>query len=362
MNGSIDFGNSFLTDADIDKSVSKDEYVDVISSKVGDILKVVFSNNYVKQQVKVYRDRINFACPYCMDSMQSAYKKRGNIILEGKHRGFFKCHNCNEFKSVENFLKDFKVSVDLGIINYIGDNKGDFITHGSKYDMSILLDISRIEQYALDRELMKSKFGLVEVKGSSIWGWLTRRMQYDESKFLYNPTKKYLLVLNNSPSGKIMGCQKRTFSGVNKYITFNASKLYELLGMGAVPDDINTLSQIFGITNLDFRKPVTVFEGAMDSFFFKNSVAMSGANKAFPLDMRVRYWFDYDKTGLANTVEYINNGDTVFLWGKLANDISLPYRKKWDLNDLILYLKLNKMTTPFFDNYFSSSPLDIIDI
>jgi hypothetical protein len=42
--------------------------------------------------------------------------------------------------------------------------------------------------------------------------------------------------------------------------------------------------------------------------------------------------------------------------------MNLPYRKKWDLNDLMIWLKENNMRTPLFDNYFSNDPLDIIDL
>lgn len=363
--GGLNFDSS-LSET-IDKSISTDEYKERIVSLVTQILKDRFRDNPPKQQVKVHRDRINFACPVCGDSMQSAFKKRGNIILEGKHKGFYKCFNCGEFKRVDHFFKSYKIDLELDVVNYISNNLGDFTTtSGGKYDISLLLDVKTIEGCAIDRQELKMKFGLTEVKESPVWSWLTKRFQYDEQRFLYNGAKNYLLILNLTPSGKIIGAQKRMFYGLNKYITFNLFKLYELLGKpkieGKIADEINMISQLFGILQLNFNQPITIFEGPFDSFLFKNSVASTGANKAFPLALPVRYWFDDDKTGTEKSLKIIEEGYSVFLWDKFKRDVGLPFRKKWDLNDVIIWAKKEEKRLPLFDNYFSNDPLDLIDI
>lgn len=347
----------------IDKNINTEEYKNRIISLLEPILEDVFFNDKAKQQIKVHRDRINFSCPICGDSMQSSYKKRGNIILQGKHRNFFKCFNCGEFKRVDYFFKDFKINLQLDIVNYISDNLGNFNTFSSsKYDISLLLDVDNIERYAIDRKDIKNNFGLIEAKESPIWSWLLKRLQYVPDRFLYHPNKKYILILNLTPSGKIIGVQKRLFKGYPKYITFSASKLYELLGMGEIPDEIDIISQLFGILQIDFNKPITLFEGSMDSFLFRNSIANSGLQKKFPLDIPIRYWFDDDKPGKNKSIELIEKGESVFLWDKLKKDMELPYRKKWDLNDVLIYFKEHNIKPPFFDNYFSNDPLDIIDL
>lgn len=359
----MDLSTNFITD--IDKSVSGEEYVERIETLLRGVLADRFPNNVVKQQIKPHRDRINFSCPYCGDSMQSSYKKRGNIILEGKHRNFYKCFNCGEFKRVDHFFRDYKIDLELDVINYISKNLGDFSASTSgKYDISLLLDVKTIEGYAIDRQELKDKFSLIEVKESPVWSWLVKRLQYSHTeRYLYSPLKKYLLILNLTPSGKVIGAQKRVFRGENKYLTFNISKLYELLGISkAVPDEILTVSQIFGILNLNFNQPITVFEGPFDSYMFRNSVANLGANKTFPLALPVRFWFDDDKTGTDNAIEMLNAGNSVFLWDKFKRDFSLPFRKKWDLNDVMIYAKQTNMKLPIFDNYFSNNPFDLIDL
>lgn len=349
---------------DIDKSVSIEEYISNVVSLAEQILESRFPNDKVKQQIKVHRDRINFACPYCGDSMQSSHKKRGNIILEGKHRNFYKCFNCGEFTRVDKFFKDYNIRLDLGIINYIGDNLGNFSTSfSSKHDISLLFNTKDIEKYSINREDLKKTFNLIEAKDSNIWKWLVKRHQYQHENFLFNIEKNYLLILNLTSEGNIIGGQKRMFYGTNKYITVKASTLHKTLKTGIeVPDNIDLISPLFGILNINFNLPITVFEGALDSFFFKNSIANSGLQKSFPLDIPVRYWFDYDSEGNKKAIEFLERGEKVFLWGKFLNDINAPYRKKWDLNDVIIWAKNNNINLPNFNNYFSNDYLDMIDL
>jgi hypothetical protein len=224
------------------------------------------------------------------------------------------------------------------------------------------LDVDNLEKYAINRQELKNKFKLIEVRGSPVYSWLIKRLQYSSEKFLYSPEKNYLLILNLTPSGKILGSQKRLFKGYNKYLTFSASKLHEILNLEIVPDEIDTISQLFGIMQIDFNKPVTLFEGPLDSFLFKNSIGNLGAHKKFPIDLQLRYWFDDDKDGRNKTIEYLEKGNNVFLWSKFKGDFGLPPRKKWDLNDALLFLKENNIKVYSFEKYFSNDPLDIIDI
>lgn len=347
----------------IDKSLTHEEYKSYIIDQLKPILENVFREVYQKQKINPHKDRITFACPYCKDSMQSLYKKRGNIILLGKHQNHFKCFNCGTFRNVTDFFKDFKVEMKLDAINYISNNINDFSQHSaSDYNISMLLDVDNIEKYAIERELLKSKFGLIEIKDSTISTWLKNRMQYKFQNFLFSPSKKYILILNLTSTGKIIGSQKRVFSGPNKYLTFNAQKLHELLELEQVPDDINMISQLFGILQLNFNKPVTIFEGPLDSFLYNNSIANTGANKSFPLSLPVRYWFDFDKTGREKSIQLLKDGNEVFLWSKLLQDYQMPFRKKWDLNDAQLWFKQNNIKVTSFEKYFSNNQFDIMDI
>jgi hypothetical protein len=348
----------------IDRSISFDEYRDTLITLLQPILERRFSGNYQKQKILKYVDRLNFCCPVCGDSAHSNFKKRGNFILAGKFKNYFKCHNCNEFKRIDQFFKDFRVELNLGVINYISNNLVDFShEQNQKYDLSIFLDVDNIERYAIDREDLKRCFGLVEVKESQIYGYLIDRLQYKSNKFLYNPKKDYLLVLNLTKTGRVLGTQRRMFKGDNKYLTYKLSKLYELMGnSGVVPEEIDSLSEIFNICLIGFNKSVTCFEGPLDSFLFSNAISNTGANKSIPFDIELKFFFDDDITGRKHTFEEINKGNSVFLWGKIKKEYGLPPRKKFDLNDLMIWMKQNNINVPNLDHYFSDDPLDAIDI
>jgi predicted RNA-binding Zn-ribbon protein involved in translation (DUF1610 family) len=363
--GEIDFS---LDNLDLDKTLSFEEYKDKLVTLLKPILQKEFNNDYVKQQIRVFSDRINFACPYCGDSVKRSSKKRGNFILKGKHRGYYKCFNCGEFHKIDYFFSDFRTTLDLDVINYISSNLGDWSSSSeASYDMSILLDVDVINKYAIDREELKKCFGLIEVKDNTINKWLKNRLQFEDIKFLYSPLKNYLLILNLTPSGKVLGAQKRMFSGGDKYLTYKLSKLYEEMKkpLEISPeqlDYLNSLSMMFNICLVNFKRPVTLFEGPLDSFLYKNSIANTGANKELNIDVPVQYWYDSDETGTNKSIEKLNNNETVFLWSKLVTDLQMPYRKKWDLNDALIWIRKNNINVPKFNDYFSNDPLDIIDI
>jgi len=352
----------------IDSQLTPVEFKERLISLLQPILNQRFVGEYQKTKIQPHIDRISFACPYCGDSMKNSHAKRGNFILSGKFENYFKCHNCGEFKKINKFFEDFKVELNLDAINYIVDNLGDFNSYsGAKYDMSVFLDMEHVEKYAIDRQEFLQHFGLIEVKDSPVWSWLTKRLQFKQDKFLYHPLKNYLLILNLTQSGKILGTQKRLFKGYNRFESYKLSKIYDLMNK---PLDINeeqlnfldTLSMIFNICLLDFNKPITLFEGAMDAFLFKNSIANTGANKELPIDINCRYWYDNDETGKKKTLQHLEQKDEVFLWDKFLNEIGAPYRLKWDWNDIVIWSKKEGIKLPLMDNYFSSDPLDIIDI
>jgi hypothetical protein len=364
--------STFFNFDELEKTLSQEQFLEVLRSNFERISRSRFPSDPIKQKVREHKNkRITGSCPYCGDSMQTSWKQRGNIILEGKHKYYYKCFNCGEFKRVDQFFKDFKIDLSLDVISYISNNKGDFYTSvGGRYDISLLLDVSTIEGYAIDRQELKTKFGLIEAKESSVWSWLNKRLQFGAIKFLYHPTANYLLILNLTPSGKILGFQKRpflTYKGSSRYLTYSLSGIYELLKREEkIPDEIDTLSQLFDICTINFNQPVTVFEGPMDSFLFRNAIANGGANKHFPIDIPRRYFYDDDETGRQNALKRIEEGYSIFLWEKFKHEYGLPFKpkndKKWDLNNLLIYLKEQNLPIPLFDKFFSNDTLDMIDI
>jgi predicted RNA-binding Zn-ribbon protein involved in translation (DUF1610 family) len=349
----------------LDRSFSPEEYKGHILHNLDSLLKQRFPNNPAKQKIHPHTDRVTFSCPYCGDSMESDHKKRGNVILKGKFAGFYKCFNCGMFKPVSDFLRDYKIDAQLELINYLSSTKVDFKrqSYGS-YDISVLINAQSIEGYAIEREELKKRYDLVEVSGTPILSWLRGRLQFEEERFLYNQEKGFLVILNLTKEGRILGYQRRNFDKrLEKYNTYNLRKIYDEMGkLEEIPEEIDVLSQLYRIAELDFGRKITLFEGPFDSFLFPNSVANAGASKGFPIDIPIRYFYDDDKKGREKAVEKLGQGKEVFLWTKFRNHIGLPYRKKWDLNDVAIWLKENNRNKPIYDLYFSDDSMDMLDI
>ena len=369
MNNSANIFNlssNLFSDSSVLKS--KDDFVREVTPLIEDILKRRFPNIPAKQRIKVYPDRLNFACPVCGDSTTSVYKKRGNIILDGKFAYKYKCHNCGVFMNLTSLLKRFNESMNLNMIDYISANSSHYDNILADSSTNMIFDTEEIDRYAIDKELLKSRCSLLDCtqthQGSN---YLKSRLQYSFEKFLYQPKYNLLFVLNLTKTGKILGMQVRNlnknYSGP-KYKTYNLSNIYKILLKTEinVPDEMNVLSMIFNILLINYSKPVIAVEGPMDSFLLKNCIALCGANKRAPIELDFKYLFDDDDTGRKNAMKQLEEGHDVFLWSKFKKDIGLPQRKKWDINDVYLYCRENNLKIPNIYDYFSSDTFDILEI
>lgn len=360
------FDTSVIT---TDKRISKDELVKEMLAKLDIILKREFPNNPQRQRVKIHKDRLSFAAPCCGDSATDNSKKRGNIILEGKFKNMYKCHNCGVCMSVHNFFKKYGQSLSLEAIGYIVDNSMDVSRNdGSNALTESIYNIKAAEEYAIDREWFKQAYNLQECNaGGKAYSYLVSRRQYSFNKFLYSPTHEILFVLNLTPAGKILGMQVRHMAADYqgpKYKTYSLSNIYKtfLKSEYTIPDEVDTISMIFNILLIDYSRDVIVTEGPMDSFLIPNAIALCGAGKHITFPFKCRYLFDSDNEGRKHAVEYINGGNEVFLWEKYKHDNCMPNRPKWDINDAFIWAAKNNVKLKKLDDYFSDDTLDIIDI
>lgn len=359
------FDTSVIT---ADNRISKDALVAEMLAKLDTILKKEFPNNPQRQRVKIHKDRLSFAAPCCGDSATDNSKKRGNIILEGRFKNMYKCHNCGTCMSVNNFFRKYGQSLSFDAISYITDNSATFSDNSKVFGES-LYNVELAEQYAIDREWFKQAFGLQECNtGGKAYAYLMKRRQHLFNKFLYNPNHELLFVLNLTPNGKILGMQIRHLSEKYqgpKYKTYSLSKIYETFlrqQVTNIPDEIDTISMIFNLLCVDYSRDVTVTEGPMDSFMIPNAIALCGAGKHIIFPFKCRYLFDSDREGRKHAIEYMEAGNEVFLWERYKRDNGLPDRKKWDINDVFIWAAKNNVKLKGLDNYFSDDTLDVIDV
>ena len=344
-----------------------------IEKLVNEILAKEFSGDFSRQKVYRSGNRLNFSCPYCGDSTTNNRKKRGNFYLDTLS---YKCYNggCGIFKDINNFFRDFSVYRKLTgeereeIKTILEDNKFKKRKTYGKIDIGIFFE-NDIDKTVIPRKYFMERLSLEEVKDSRIKAYIERRNQNMDSRFAWDPKKERLFLFNLTPDDKIIGLQVRNMNGIkgsSKYLTYKLSGIYEKILGCKVEDvlerakEIDPISSVFGIGSLEFDKTITIFEGPMDSWLWNNSVGLCSLENKFPFDFEnKRYWYDWDKSGIKKSIDLLGSGETVFNWGKFLEENEITKNKKWDLNDLVIYLRANKKKIKRFENYFTNDVLDL---
>lgn len=352
------------------EQLSPESFREELTSKVEAILIKEFKDP-IKRRVKQLRDSINFACPYCGDSATSSSKKRGHLIMQGQYSNLFKCFNCGICKSFHNFFRDFNEELSLGSLDYMNAHKLELGASSAKkavQSVSLLVNKESVLSYSFSRDFLKAQWNLVEISSpyaEKAKDYLDNRLQKAYTNFLYSPHRDSLVILNLIDNN-IIAVQFRDLSGFNrsKYMTFGLKKLHEKFMTGKeVPEAMNEMSMLFNLFSVDISKPVIVLEGPMDSFLIKNSIASCGAFKNIKLEIDFWFLYDSDKAGKNEAVEKIQESKKVFLWEKFRKEHGMPIKKKWDVNDAVVWAYKNSMP-PIRDwtDYFSDDPMDMLDI
>ena len=191
--------------------------------------------------------------------------------------------------------------------------------------------------------------------------------------FAYDPRKKELYIFNLTKSGKIVGFQIRNLEGIGpRYKTWNLERIYNKLGLNLNVadedvDNLNKISMLFGILQVNMSSSFNIFEGPLDSLFMRNSIGLTGVKKAvldFDNVPTSRYFFDNDKDGKHKMIDKLKNEQYVFMWSKFCKDYNIPsYGKSTvkDLNDLVIFEFKNRLNClDDLDKYFTNNPLDIM--
>lgn len=326
-----------------------------------------------KQIIYAAGNRLNFSCPYCGDSLNSR-KKRGNFYLD---TGSYKCYNggCGTFKDGETFFKDFAVfsfltsGEKVSLRKIIKENREKRRSHYGNVDISYFFEMD-ISPYLVERDYIMSKRKLIEVKNSPILEYLEKRNQTPDKRFAWDNKNQNLYLFNlTSDEKNILGLQIRNMRPDNfraKYYTYNLSGIWEKLLWNKDHKfleeckKINPISHVFNVGKINFSSMITIFEGPMDSWLWYNSVALCSVENKFPFDLEnIRFWDDWDPAGRTKSVERLSNGFTVFNWSHFLEENDLPFNRKWDLNDLVNYLRRSGKKIQRFEKYFTNDQLDL---
>jgi hypothetical protein len=346
--------------------------VDKIKSIIASSLLKFFGND--PNRLKIYQggNRLNFCCPYCGDSKDSK-KKRGNFYID---TFTFKCYNggCGVFKNLNQMVRDFEIQSMLSSdeIAEIAETSRSSVARKKIRNSIDYFFAENYKDILIPRDIFKSRLGLIEVTGTFAEKWITERNHVPDQKFLWDPKKKNLYLLNLSgDETKIIGIQIRPIvrKTNSKYYTYKLSGIYKnLLGEKSSEiilraEEVDPISSVFGFATVDLDSMITTFEGPMDAWLCPNSIALCSINNPFPFEVTNKRWFlDSDKVGRVKARELLEEGEQVFLWSKFLKENTFPERDKWDLNDVVDYLRSTGKKIKRLDNYFSSDKWDIIDI
>jgi predicted RNA-binding Zn-ribbon protein involved in translation (DUF1610 family) len=347
----------------------KPELKTKIISRVSNVLQQEFHGE--KSRLVQGYDRLNFACPYCGDSVDNLRKKRGNVYWKSM---MYHCYNCNKHTSVLYFLKDFEQGLtkheDVStVLDFISENK--VVVASQDYLQIGVFEI--LAKYAIDKDTLFKAKGLRSLDPGSVgFNFVKSRFLLQRlNHFAWSDKDNQLYIFNLTKDDKVIGYQIRNFSpGRTKYVSYTMEKMHkEVFDKDLkIPgiEKINTLSLYFNIMKVDLSRNFTIFEGPTDALLYpQNSIALSGINKnseMFDDITSARYFFDNDPIGRKTMEQKLKKKKQVFMWKKFLkeNKITVPIK---DFNDLIRHCYFEK--NPAYknlDKYFTTSPYDIINI
>lgn len=371
---------------------SENNVLDVIKDKLQVILNRSFKESY-RRKLDIYSDRINICCPICGDSATDIRKKRGNLYLNSLS---YHCYNCGAHMGINSFLHRFDEdlsSEDKIVVHEIQQNSKKFEKKVSSSQGSMSMTL--LDKLAIPKDILFKQLGITSpYRDQTATKYLKSRMIdiKDWKYFGYNPLSAELYILNISPSNRVIGYQIRQLdpnSTKNRYMSRRLTKIYSEVfnknispiverlllqipngdkyiteedGIENIVANLDRLSGIFNIMNINMGRPLTIMEGPIDSLAVDNSIALQGASKQldgfFDNVENVRYLFDNDKTGKEMSLKKLKSHKTVFLWTQYIDMIHTKEKIK-DVNDL---QKMNLFNQEILEKCFSDDEFDAMYI
>ena len=368
-NDLFDLDFSMVTDS---TAVNTEELRDKILDSLTEVLSSCFTSNEKRRIIKV-GNRLNFACPYCGDSLQNARKKRGNLYMGNL---FYRCYNTGcEHASLPfvRFVEDFKLKDNFTAneLLYMRSRKTD-VDFGNYNPKQFAGAVSKLDEYSINREYLMSLLGIKEVFNTRNGMEYLRKRKQDQMNmnlFGFDDHRDDLYFFNlNGKGDRVISTQIRHLrAGKNdrRFTTHNYSKLITDFVKIEDPDPdvmimMDRYGLIYNILRVKMTQTLDILEGPMDCNHITNSVAtMSASTKVY--FSHGRYLYDnttIDNAGRYASIDMLNKGYKVFGWKKFLDDYSKFSHCK-DVNDIV---RLDDKF-PFNEiknDYYISDKLDLI--
>lgn len=226
---------------------------------------------------RIDQSSYNFRCPYCGDSRKKKSKARGYLI-ERNGRWSYYCHNCNFSTSFSKFLeyldhglyrdyvletfgKPSEKAVELAIEKAVGPAPIFKKDIGIK-KISSMSPSHMAVQYVWKRKI-PTKFHSELFYCQDFFSWVNKMLpgKFDDA---LKPEPRLVIPFLDK-NDRLFGFQGRSFKedAFARYITI-------------ILDE--KMPPVYGLNRVDTSKTIYSFEGAFDSMFIDNSIAVSGSN------------------------------------------------------------------------------------
>ena len=286
----------------------------------------------------------NFRCPICGDSAKNKSKCRGYVYTKSQSL-FFNCKNCDESTTLYGLLKHVNpvLATEYNREVYIEKNgnrtpkekpveidipktscrlNGMTVQKpfsGTLKNLSELPESHEAVKYCMDRQIpehqLKKLFYIDHISD------ITSLPGFSKYKDRIRGREPRIVIPYYNIDGKMTGVTCRGLRG--EELRYVALKI--------VDDE----SLIFGIKDIDFTKPIYVVEGALDSLFLENCIAVGGTGldkiDSLGIDKsKMIIVFDNEprnKEVVGIIEKTIRNGYSVVIWDKFTKmkDINLMH-------------------------------------
>lgn len=220
--------------------------------------------------------KINFRCPICGDSQKSRSKARGWLLEKGDSFNYY-CHNCGASMSFSFFLKSQDPMMyndwvaDKFLKKPTANTKPTLETTkftAPKFEKNPLKSIKKVSQLAWDHPVK---------------AYIAKRQIPAQQHYRLYYTPKFKGWINSIVPNKFENVGKDEprlvipFLDERKRVFGVSARGFDPKGIRYITIMFDERPKIFGLDTVDFNREYYIVEGAIDSMFIRNSVAMNGA-------------------------------------------------------------------------------------
>ena len=276
--------------------------------------------------------KINFRCPICGDSQKSRSKARG-WLLERENKFSYYCHNCGASQGFQYFLK----TIDPLLYNdYIAEK---FVAKANNSVQETDITSFKTKKPVFKKDPLKKLKKVSQLAPDhAIKRYISKRQipSHHHYRLYYAP--KFKTWINEIIPNKFEHVGKDEPRLVIPFLD-DKGKVFGVSARGFNPEGIRYITimfderpKIFGLDKVNFNEPYYIVEGAIDSFFLSNAIAMNGAEgNGNAANERAIYVFDAEprnKEIHKRMEKVIKNGHKICIW---PNDV--PGK---DINEMYL--------------------------